>query len=171
MTKYRVEGRPWRFGVGTVLFLTEAQAEVRAHALKPLGHDCYIVESGQVTFKAGEEIGLKDPPPKAAPLVVLADEAAESAPEGSGPAGEPVKGPEGDESADDQGEAKEPEADGAAEPTLEKLAEAAQQALDDGDVTAGGKPKVEAMERILGLAITAAQRDLGYKALNPEPEK
>lgn len=45
------------------------------------------------------------------------------------------------------------------------LVMAAQQAMEDGSVTASGKPTVEAMEAILGYDITAADRDRAYAIL------
>jgi len=51
-----------------------------------------------------------------------------------------------------------------ADPEKELVA-AAKMAIDNGDVTGGGKPEVKAMEEILGRSVSAGDRDRAYEQL------
>lgn len=53
----------------------------------------------------------------------------------------------------------------------QELILAASEAIAAGNVTKGGKPAVDAMEKILGRDITAADRDRAWAALAGQAEK
>jgi len=55
------------------------------------------------------------------------------------------------------------------EVSAEEIMAAAQMAVDAGDVTANGKPTVEAIEALLEKPITAAQRDEAWERMNADP--
>ena len=57
MKTYRVNAMYANFGVGTVLKLSEAQADVRVHALKRQEKHTFVVTSA-VQFKHGEVLTL-----------------------------------------------------------------------------------------------------------------
>lgn len=53
-------------------------------------------------------------------------------------------------------------------PSLEEVMEAAKKAIEAGEVTSSGRPKVEAMAEILGENISAADRDEAFEKLTAE---
>lgn len=52
----------------------------------------------------------------------------------------------------------------------DEILEAAKQAAEAGEITSSGKPKVEAIEEILGRDITAADRDAAWDRIQAEQE-
>ena len=87
--------RTVRFGIGTVIRLTESQASIRSHALSRLDDDWYVAVY-TLEFKAGETIGLKVAPEKGETGLQLIDDDSQDSekPEGD----ELPEKPEGDES-------------------------------------------------------------------------
>jgi hypothetical protein len=60
MQAYKVI-KPLSLGVGTLVGLSQAQAEPRKHALEPTGTRGVYQAKGPLSFKAGEVVGLDDP--------------------------------------------------------------------------------------------------------------
>ncbi|MBN2060706.1 MAG: hypothetical protein JW882_09860 [Deltaproteobacteria bacterium] len=52
----------------------------------------------------------------------------------------------------------------------EEIIEAAKKAAEAGEVTGSGKPKVEAIEAILGRSITASDRDSAWDKIQADQE-
>lgn len=73
--RYEITGVKVSFGPGTVLGLTDKQAEIRLQSLKKLGGDRYTVTSA-VEFKRGEVVRLAADVPKglAGKIVLIDDE-------------------------------------------------------------------------------------------------
>lgn len=51
------------------------------------------------------------------------------------------------------------------EATADEILEAVEKVIKAGDVTSGGKPKVEAIEAILNKKVSAQDRDVAYQKL------
>lgn len=60
MFRYKIIDGPARFHAGQVIGLSEEQALARRHAVEPFGDDWFV--TGDIEFKTGEEIGLREAP-------------------------------------------------------------------------------------------------------------
>jgi len=67
----------------------------------------------------------------------------------------------------DKGKVERAEEEETPEPVIsEEVIEAARKAIEAGQTTGSGKPKVEAMAEILGRDVSAAERDEAFEKLN-----